>query len=175
MLKYKRVIRMYKISAENIKIIRNEMEKTKDARVFAKLQAVSLRGQGFSNDEIATVTGYNSNYISELCKKFVNHGIDILISDGRKGGNNRHMDEIEASEFLEQFVEKAEKGQVVTLNDMSKAYDEATGTIHKSLSSLYYFLHNHNWRKIVPRKQHPGKASDEVIETSKKLTLSWGR
>jgi len=55
---------------------------------------------------------------------------------------------------------------------MAKAYDEATGITHKSLSSLYYFLHRNNWRKIVPKKQHPGKASDEVIETSKKLTVN---
>ena len=163
---------MYKISQDDLKAIKEEMEKAKDAKIYAKLQAVSLRGRGYANDEIATVTGYNSNYIGELCKKFVMHGINAFIKDGRKGGNNRHMDESEASKFLEQFSEKAGKGQVVALDEMAEAYDEATGTTHKSLSSLYYFLHRHEWRKIVPKKQHPGKASDEVIEASKKLTLN---
>lgn len=163
---------MYKINQDDLKAIKAEMEKTKDAKIFAKLQAVSLRGQGYTNDEIAAVTGYNSNYVGELCKKYVTNGIKNFITDGRKGGNNRHMDEFEASEFLGRFAEKAEKGQVVTLDEMANAYDKATGTTHKSLSSLYYFLHRHNWRKIMPKKQHPGKASDEVIETSKKLTVN---
>ena len=163
---------MYKINRDDLIVIKAEMEKTKDAKIFAKLQAVSLRGQGYANDEIATVTGYNANYVGELCKKFVTTGINAFITDGRKGGNNRHMNEFEANEFLEQFAKKAEKGQVVTLDEMAKAYDEATGITHKSLSSLYYFLHCHDWRKIMPKKQHPGKANDEVIETSKKLTVN---
>jgi len=163
---------MYKITHEDINAINAEMEKTKDAKTFVKLQAVSLRGQGYANDEIAKITGYNSNYIGELCKKFVTIGISEFITDGRKGGNNRHMNELEANEFLKRFAEKAEKGQVVTLDEMAKAYDEATGVTHKSLSSLYYFLHRHDWRKIMPKKQHPGKASDEVIEASKKLTVN---
>jgi len=163
---------MYKINKDDLNAIEREMERTKDAKIYAKLQVVLLRGKGYTNDEIAAVTGYNSNYVGELCKKYVINGINKFVTDGRKGGNNRHMDELEASEFLEQFAEKAEKGQVVTLDEMAKAYDETTGITHKSLSSLYYFLHRHDWRKIVPKKQHPGKASDEVIETSKKLTLS---
>ena len=163
---------MYKINEDDLKAIKEEMEKTNEAKIYAKLQAVSLRGQGYTNDEIAAVTGYNSNYVGELCKKFVTNGISVFITDGRKGGNNRHMEDFEANEFLEQFAEKAEKGQVVTLNEMAKAYDEATGVTHKSLSSLYYFLHRHNWRKIMPKKQHPAKAGDEVVETSKKLTPS---
>ena len=82
------------------------------------------------------------------------------------------MDDAEANEFLNQFTDEAIKGQVVTIDDIAKAYDEAVGVQHKSLSSLYYFLHKHGWRKIMPKKQHPGKATEEVIEASKKLTLS---
>jgi hypothetical protein len=51
-------------------------------------------------------------------------------------------------------------------------YDKVTGGIHKSRSSVYYFLHSHAWRKVVPRRQPPQKASDEAIEASKKLTPS---
>jgi transposase len=163
---------MYKISKETAKNIRQAMEKTTDAKTYVKLQVVALRGEGYSNDQIASVTGYNSNYVGELCKQYLKNGIEEFISDGRKGGNNRHMSEAEAMEFLEQFREKAIKGQVVSIDEIAKAYDNAVGVEHKSLSSIYYFLHLYNWRKIVPKKQHPGKASDEVIEASKKLTLN---
>jgi hypothetical protein len=35
-------------------------------------------------------------------------------------------------------------------------------------------LKRHGWRKVKPRPRHPGKASDEVIEASKKLTKNSG-
>ena len=35
-------------------------------------------------------------------------------------------------------------------------------------SQIYYVLHRHGWRKVMPRSRHPKKASEEVIETSKK-------
>ena len=165
-------MKMYKINENDTQLLREEMEKTTNANRYARLQVVAMRGQGFSNDEIAKATGYNTNYVSELCKKYVHEGIYSLQTDGRKGGNNRHMNEEEAAKFLEQFKEKAIKGQVVSVEEISKAYDEAVGKEHKSPSSVYYFLHRHNWRQIVPKKQHPGKASEEEIEASKKLTLS---
>lgn len=164
---------MYKINQEDLTSIELAMKQTKDAKIYAKLQVVLLRGKGYTNDEIEHITGYNTNYVGELCKKFILNGIESFVVDGRKGGNNSHMNDIEAKEFLNQFLEKALKGEVVTLDEIAKAYDEATGVEHKSLSSLYYFLHRHEWRKIMPKKQHPGKASDEVIDASKKLTLSW--
>jgi transposase len=142
------------------------------ARIHTKLQAVALRGQGYSNDQIAAITGYNSNYVGELCKKYVQDGIEAMRTDGRKGGNNRHMNETEANEFLKQFEDKAVEGQVINVEELAQAYDEAVGKEHKSRSSIYYFLHRHGWREIVPKKQHPGKASEEEIEASKKLTLS---
>jgi hypothetical protein len=35
---------------------------------------------------------------------------------------------------------------------------------------IYRVLERQKWRKIVPRKAHPNKASEVEIETSKKLT-----
>jgi len=91
----------------------------------------------------------------------VQGGIESLKEDGRKGGNNHHMNEEEAKEFLEKFKEQAEKGQVVSDEEIAKAYDESAGKEHnKSYSSIYYFLHQYGWRKITLKKQHPSKASD---------------
>jgi len=161
---------VYKISQDDAKVLRSAMEETVDAKIYAKLQAVALRGEGLTSSQISKVTDYNSKYVSQLCKTYVLHGLEALMTDGRKGGNNRLMDDEEAARFLEQFAEQALKGQVITIEDIAKAYDEATGKQRKSLSSVYYFLHNNDWRKVVPRGQHPGKASDEDVEASKKLT-----
>jgi len=163
----------YRINTEEAKRIREEMKGCKSANGYRRLQAVALRGEGKGNSEIGEVTGFHPDYVSELCKRFCIEGIEGLVSDGRKGGNNRNMSKAEAEAFLREFEEQAQKGQVITVEAIARAYDEAVGKQHKSLSTVYYLLHSQGWRMVTPKKQHPGKASEEVIETSKKLTLSW--
>ncbi|MDD7306221.1 MAG: winged helix-turn-helix domain-containing protein [Peptoniphilaceae bacterium] len=74
----------------------------------------------------------------------------------------------EEEEFLKQFEEKAEKEQIITVKVIEKAYIEKVGHSIGG-SQIYYVLKRHGFRKIMPRSRHPKKASDEVIETSKKL------
>lgn len=45
---------------------------------------------------------------------------------------------------------------------------EATG-FHNS--QIYFVLHRHGWRKVMPCSKHPKKASDEEIAASKKLMI----
>jgi transposase len=164
---------MYKISAEEARAIREAMKDVKNVNAYRRLQAVALRGEGKHNEEIGERTGFHPDWVGKLTRIFCNEGIEGLVKDGRTGGNNRNMSEIEAAEFLKKFEEEAKKGQVITVEAIAKEYDEAVGKTHSSLSTVYYFLHSHGWRMVTPKQQHPGKASDEVIEASKKLTLSW--
>jgi transposase len=163
-------MKMYRISEENAWEIRKRMQREKKANAYQRLQAVALRGEGRTSEEIGKITGYHPDYVGQLCKIYVTKGLDALITDGRKGGNNRKMTEADAKKFLQKYEEQAKRGQVITVKAIGKAYDEAVGKKHNSLSCAYYFLRSHGWRKIMPQRQHPGKASDEVIEASKKLT-----
>ena len=164
---------MYRITPEDAKRMREEMKGCKSANAYRRLQAVALRGEGKGNTETGEVTGFHPDYVSELCKRFCIEGIEGLVKDGRKGGNNRNMSKTEAEAILREFEEQAKKGQMITVEAIAKAYDEAVGKQHKSLSTVYYLLHSQGWRMITPKKEHPGKASEEEIEASKKLTLSW--
>jgi len=161
---------VYKISEENAKEIRASMRGEKRAGAYQRMQAVALRGEGRTNGEIAKITNFHPDYVGRLCKAYLTKGIDALIADGRKGGNNRNMTEAQATAFLQKYEELAKSGQVITAKAIGSAYDESVGKAHKSLSSVYYFLRSHGWRKIMPQRQHPRKASDEEIEASKKLT-----
>ena len=163
---------MYKISKENAKEIREKMGQVKNANAYQRLLTVALRGEGKTSGEISTITGYHPDYVGKLCKAYLSGGIENLIVDGRKGGNSRNMTEAEAAAFLQKYDEQAKRGQIITVEAIAKDYDKAVGKEHKSLSTVYYFLRSHGWRKVMPKKQHPGKASDEVIEASKKLTKS---
>ena len=88
------------------------------------------------------------------------------------GGNRRNMSFEEEEALLEPFLQKAEAGQVVEVSEIEAAYREAVG--HSiGTSQIYYVLHRHGWRKVMPRSKHPKKAGEEVIETSKKLTAKY--
>jgi len=163
---------MHKINEASVKVIREAMKTTKQSRAYKRLQAVALRGEGKKRAEIAEITGYHPRTIGHLCKLYCEKGIEGLLEDGRKGGNHQNMTDEQAKAFLGKFEEAASKGQIITIADIAKAYDEETGVKHASLSTVYYFLHKYGWRKVSPKKYHPGKASEEVIEASKKLTLS---
>ena len=74
----------------------------------------------------------------------------------------------EEAAILAPFKARAEKGELVEISEIETAYQQAVG--HSiGTSQIYYVLHRHGWRKVMPRSRHPKKASEEVIETSKKL------
>jgi len=85
-------------------------------------------------------------------------------------GNNRNMSYAQEEALLEPFRARAEAGQIVEVGEILAAYEKQIGRSTRSNSQIYNVLARHGWRKIMPRSKHPKKASDEVIEASKKLT-----
>ena len=91
------------------------------------------------------------------------------ITESHYHGNHRNLSYAEEEALLEPFRQDSNAGKTVSVHDIETAYREAVG--HSiGTSQIYYVLHRHGWRKVMPRSKHPKKASDEVIETSKKLT-----
>ena len=71
--------------------------------------------------------------------------------------------------ILAPFRARAEKGELVEISEIRKAYQSAVA--HPvSRGQIYVVLHRHGWRKVMPRSKHPKKASEEEIAASKKLT-----
>jgi transposase len=158
----------YIITAENAGEIRSAMKGKENKRYYKRLLAVALRGEGKSNEESGSITGYHWKRVSQLVSLYSNYGLKALASDGRVGGNHQNMSDSEANEFLKQFEESAEKGEIITVSTIAAAYDEATGKERESKSTVYSFLHKYGWRLVTPRPKHPESASDEAIEASKK-------
>ena len=160
----------YTITVGNSNDLRRAMKEKSKRRFYARLQSVALRGEGNDNDEIGAITGYHPAYVSQLVSIYCREGIAGLCKEGRRGGNNRNMTDEEEKAFLAGFEEAAKRGQVTTVAEIAAAYDEATGKEHKSKSTVYSLLHKHGWRMTTPQTAHPGKASEEAIEASKKST-----
>ena len=76
----------------------------------------------------------------------------------------------EEAELLAPFKAEAEAGRVVEVSRIKAAYIEKVGHSIGS-GQIYYVLKRQGWRKVMPRSQHPNKASEEAIDASKKLKL----
>ena len=161
----------YKISAAEAVEIRQKMKTTKNAAVCRRMEAVALLGEGKTPEEVAEIKQYHPKYVRTLGFQYHERGLALFSVEGRKGGNNKVMSDEDAAAFLRQFEEEAKTGKILTVEEIAKKLDEKTGKKRKSKSTVYAFLHRHEWRKVMPRSKHPNKASDEAIEASKKLTL----
>lgn len=172
MIYYNRVMKMasrYKFSEEEIKKIEQASKDNKDKRAEARLKALELRAKGADAKEVSKATGFHASSVTRLVAKYRDHGLEA-ISGNHYGGNHRNMSIAEEAAILAPFQERAEKGELVEVSEIAKAYQAAVD--HPvSKGQIYFVLHRHGWRKIMPRSRHPKKASEEEIATSKKLTL----
>jgi len=131
-----------------------------------------MYGQGKKNQEISEATGFSVQYITELVTKYLKEGMEGIVRDKRTS-NNRRMSYAEESAFLEQFVEMAEAGQILTVDEIKKKFDEETGK-ESHINTIYALLKRHGWRKVRPRPTNPRKASEEEIAASKKNSTQPG-
>ena len=157
----------YKFSSEEIAAIKEARRVNKDKRAEARLKALELRAEGMKSKEVSQATGFHAAYVTTLVAKYRKKGLEA-ISGNHYGGNRRNMSVEEEAAILAPFKARAEKGELVEIGEIEAAYQHAVG--HSiGTSQIYYVLHRHGWRKVMPRGRHPKKASEEVIETSKKL------
>lgn len=158
----------YIFSNEEIKAIEQARKENKDKRADARLKALELRAKGAESSVVAKATGFHAAYVSQLVAKYRDQGLEA-ISGNHYGGNHRNMSAEEEAAILAPFKERAEKGEMVEISEIAKAYQAAVD--HPvSNGQIYFVLHRHGWRKVMPRSRHPKKASNEEIAASKKLT-----
>ena len=157
----------YKFSAEEIESIQKARKRTSDKRVDRRLKALEMRAQGQSAEDVGRACEYHPSYITTLVAKYRKGGL-AAITENHYPGNRRNMSVEQEAAILEPFQKRIEAGMMVEISEIKAAYQKEVD--HPiSASQIYYVLHRHGLRKIMPRSRHPKKASEEVIETSKKL------
>lgn len=160
----------YEITHEDVQRARSYMEKKDlDIKAYRRLQVIEQRGLGKRREEVAQITRFSINHVSQIVSLFKRSGFEALLEDKRTG-NNRKVIEWQETKFLKSWRKRAERGEVVNVkkmwNDFQEKY-EVTITI----KAFYELLDRHGWRKIKPRKQHPKVASPKAIKRSKKLNV----
>ena len=160
----------YKFTEEQIEELTNAAKANKRKDVDRRLRALLMRAKRNTLAEIAQATGYCFSNITKLVRTYREGGLAAIV-ENHYGGNHRNMSYEEETMLPKPFEKKAEAGQMVEISEIKTAYQDAVG--HPvGTSQIYYVLHRHKWRKVMPRSRHPKKASEEVIETSKKLTIA---
>ncbi|MST55436.1 winged helix-turn-helix domain-containing protein [Pyramidobacter sp. SM-530-WT-4B] len=159
----------YEISQEQKAEIELARKKNRHKRIELKLKVLSLRAEGKTLKEISEITEYHFTNVSKIISHFIHKGL-LYFTQCHYLGNHRNMTYEQEEAVLAPYLEKAEKGEIVSVAEIAQAYQTAVGhTI--SPTQIYAVLKRHGWRKVMPRSRHPRKASEEVIEASKKLTL----
>ena len=157
----------YEISQSQLLEIEATRKKNRSKNVERRIYVLVLRAEGKTLEEIAEKTGYHASTVSKLISRYIRNGISAIAENHYKG-NRRNMSFEEEAAILAPFIERAERGEMVDIKEIAAAYQKAVP--HKvSDTQIYYVLHRHGWRKIMPRSRHPKKASEEAIEASKKL------
>ena len=157
----------YAISQSQLVEIEAARKKNRNKNVERRLCVLVMRAEGKSLEEISEKTGYHISTASKLIARYMRDGISAIAENHYKG-NRRNMSFEEEAAILAPFIERAERGEMVDIKEIAAAYQKAVP--HKiSDTQIYYVLHRHGWRKIMPRSRHPKKASEEAIEASKKL------
>ena len=157
----------YAISQSQLVEIETARKRNRNKNIERRLYVLVMRAEGKSLEEISEKTGYHISTASKLIARYMRDGISAIAENHYKG-NRRNMSFEEEAAILAPFIERAERGEMVEIKEIAAAYQKAVP--HKvSDTQIYYVLHRHGWRKVMPRSRHPKKADEEAIEASKKF------
>lgn len=147
--------------------IKKAYKNTHNAKDRSRLLCVKLRVvNGLSLGEISNITEYSLSRVSHLISLYNRFGIEELAIK-KYGGNHRNMTPEEEIEFLEPFRQQAVAGEILEVSEIITAYENKLNK-KVSKSTVYDLLHRNEWRKVMPRSEHPNKANDEAVEAYKK-------
>ena len=161
----------YQFTDEQIAELKTAQKKNKNKKIDKKLTALLMRAAKISRTEVSEKTGFCKQYISDITAIYHQKGISAIV-ENHCGGNHRNLSFEEESALLEPFIEAAKAGKQVEVSAILQAYESKLGrNFDNDHGRIYRVLERHGWRKVMPRSKHPKKATEEVIDTSKKLTL----
>jgi transposase len=154
-------------SKEQINEINNYYKKCTNAKEQRRILSIKLRVvNGLETKKISEISGLSASTIDTVISEYNKYGLEKILLK-KQGGNHRYLSEKEEKDFLLDFEKQAEKGCILEIALIQKAYEEKIGK-KVTKSAIYKLLRRHGWRKVMPRSKHPNKASDEAIEAYKK-------
>jgi transposase len=162
--------RKHKYTEEQKREIANLKNKLEGTKIYKRVLVLDYSAKGLNQDEIARLTDYSISRVSDFVSEYFTNGIGYFTEEHRKGGNRRNLTPKQEEELIDDFRKEAEQGKVVSIDRIKEKYESVRGK-ETANSTIYYFIKKMDWRRVMPRREHPEKASEAEIEASKKLTL----
>lgn len=147
--------------------IERAMKGTHAGHVYKRLLVLKLRAvDQYDNEKAGKAAGLHETSVSRIVTRYQTEGIQAIVGKRHNHGR-RYMTLEQERDFLKEFIQAAQAGQVIEARQIHLAYEKAVG--HPvTRAAIYYMLHKHGWRKIMPRSKHPKKASEDEIQAYKK-------
>jgi transposase len=121
---------------------------------FRRLQCVWLRVQhDLSTEAVAKVTGLSVSQVWRIWSQYF-RGSLAAISKPKGGRRNEHLTVKEEAEFLEAFVEQAQKGVLLTARMIKISYEQKVGR-RVAESTVCRMLRRHDWKRVSTRPPKP--------------------
>ena len=157
-----------RLNETQIEEIKARRKANQNKKIEKRLQVLEMQGEGKSQKEIQEATGFCRSYVNKIIKTYLEDGI-AAVGESHYRGNRRNLSFEEEAEVLAPFAKEAEAGHMIEVSKIKAAYIEKVGHSIGN-GQIYYVLKRQGWRKVMPRSQHPNKASEEAINASKKLS-----
>lgn len=134
--------------AERLKVAKRHSE-------FQRIQCILIRATlGSSASEIARLLGWSVATVYMLHSRYSREGDGLFDVKPKGGRRHQHLSFEEETEFLTPFLGRAAKGGILVVSEVHAAYEARIGK-KVPPSTVYRLLARHDWRKIVPRPEHP--------------------
>ena len=138
-----------------ISALAERLKKAKGRPEFQRIQCVLIRATlGSSAAEIARLLGWSTPTVHVIHSRWAKEGDAIFDLKAKGGRRNEYLTLEEEAEFLHPFLDKAEAGGILNMNEIKKAFEVRVGR-HVAKSTVYRMLERHDWRKVAPRSRHP--------------------
>ena len=119
-----------------------------------RIQMVLLRETGLTQPAIAEAMGVSLSTVNRAHMAYDAGGIKALKPKPIGGRQRQNMTLPEEKALLEQFAKAAGAGELLNIQDLKAAYEQAIGH-STSNSTIYNLLARHGWHKLMPRPFHP--------------------
>lgn len=139
------------------------LAKAKKASEVKRIQCVLFGTLGASSVNIGPMVGFHPQYVRVVWLRYREEGETFLLEEKRGRSRARaHLTLEEEASFLKPFLRAADKGGLLTVSEVHRAYEKEIGKTAQP-SVVYRLLARHGWRKIAPRPSHP-KSDKEATE-----------
>lgn len=161
-------MKRFHMNEEEYTAIVEAQRKTRDKNVSKKLRVLEMRYEGVPVKKIAEKLELHPQSITVMCARYAREGLEEFARN-KYTSHNRTLSAEEEAEVLREAQRIADKGQMLTVEDIRAALEEKIGRKTEP-SYVYKVLKRNGWRKVSPRSKHPKAADEEAVSASKKLS-----